>query len=356
MTALTLVAFVFLEGLSSTILVARSVTGRLALPIAEQRHTQYDPLLGWVSIPRVDIPDMYGPGVFLRTNARGFRGTDEVSATVPPGRVRIVCSGDSFVLGYGVDDRHTWCHRLADLNPRIEAVNMGQGGYGVDQAYLWYMRDGRVLDHDLHVFAFITGDFDRLRHSTFAGYSKPLLHVEHGVLETTNVPVPNRGPLLPWLIRSAADLGELRSLELATRVLRRLESRRDSTSDTIDPDTWGVVVRILESLAETNRGKGSLLMLVHLPVRDDYLGLAASEAWRRRLATEAARQGLPYVDLIREYREVPPDDVREMFIPPGAQVYAGAAGHYTVRGNAWAAERLYRHILEIPALARRLAP
>ncbi len=168
--------------------------------------------------------------------------------------------------------------------------------------------------------------------------------------------MPTRGALLPWLIRSAADLGELRSLELATSVLRRVESRRDSASDAVDPDTWTVVVKILESLAATSQSKGSLLMLVHLPVRDDYLGLAASEVWRRRLAAEAARQGLPYVDLIREYREVPPDDVREMFIAAGAQVYAGAAGHYTVRGNTWAAERLYRHLLEIPPLARRLAP
>ena len=28
---------------------------------------------------------------------------------------------------------------------------MGQGGYGIDQAYLWYKRDGTKLDHDVQI-------------------------------------------------------------------------------------------------------------------------------------------------------------------------------------------------------------
>ena len=41
--------------------------------------------------------------------------------------------------GVGNDD--VWCKLLESIDNRIETVNLGQGGYGVDQAYLWYKRN-----------------------------------------------------------------------------------------------------------------------------------------------------------------------------------------------------------------------
>src|SRR5262249_22686948 len=138
---------------------------------AERVHTQYDPELGWVNVPNVFIPSLYGPGVSLRTNAQGFRNDEPVASSIPPGRVRIVCSGDSFTLGYGVSNAQAWCNRLATIDRRIEAINMGQGGYGADQAYLWYRRDGLKIDQDVQIFAFITDDFARMRRPVFLGYA-----------------------------------------------------------------------------------------------------------------------------------------------------------------------------------------
>ena len=51
---------------------------------------------------------------------------------MPPGKTRIICSGDSFTLGFGVDNEHTWPQQLAARNANLETVNMGQGGYGAD--------------------------------------------------------------------------------------------------------------------------------------------------------------------------------------------------------------------------------
>jgi hypothetical protein len=42
-------------------------------PVAERLHTKYDSVLGWVNEKNVDIKDMYGPGIYLRTNSQGFR-------------------------------------------------------------------------------------------------------------------------------------------------------------------------------------------------------------------------------------------------------------------------------------------
>jgi hypothetical protein len=117
---------VVVEGFASYMLAVRDIM--TAYPLAERRHTKYDPELGWVNEASVHIPDMYGPGIYLRTNSEGFRNNHDFDTAVPNGKYRIVCSGDSFTLGYGVDNDHTWCHRLTALDPRLETVNMGQGG------------------------------------------------------------------------------------------------------------------------------------------------------------------------------------------------------------------------------------
>ena len=159
---LIVVTLVFLicEGLSSTAFVAYRIF--LRKPLAERLHTGYDETLGWINLPNIYIEDMYGPGIYLKTNGQGFRNNKDFSPRTPNNKSRIICSGDSFTLGYGVDNDHTWCQLLVSINGRLETVNLGQGGYGIDQAFLWYKRDGSKLDHDVHIFAFITRDFVRI--------------------------------------------------------------------------------------------------------------------------------------------------------------------------------------------------
>ena len=141
--------------------------------------------------------------------------------TLAPDRrpARIVCSGDSFTLGYGVDDEQTWCARLEAREPRFETINMGQGGYGIDQAYLWYRRDAAMLDHHVQVFAFISADFGRLLSDRFQGYGKPVLRMKQGALVLENTPVPRAAFALPWLAEHRAAFDELRSLALLRRGL-----------------------------------------------------------------------------------------------------------------------------------------
>src|SRR5579872_941799 len=67
--------------------------------LTERKHCEFDPLLGWVNLQSMNVPDLYGPGLGLTTNARGFRGEREIEDEIPMGKTRIVCSGDSFTLG-----------------------------------------------------------------------------------------------------------------------------------------------------------------------------------------------------------------------------------------------------------------
>ena len=167
---LILLGLVLLEGISSAVLFVWDIVQTSRRPLAERTHTRYDELLGWVNVEKVEVEDLYGEGLSLRTNSQGFRANQDYDVTPPNGKLRIICSGDSFTLGYGVDNDHTWCQLLTTLDDRLQTINMGQGGYGIDQAYLWYERDGLPLQPDVHLFTFITADFWRMRQRSFHGY------------------------------------------------------------------------------------------------------------------------------------------------------------------------------------------
>ena len=49
--------------------------------------------LGWVNRPNVSLPNLYGTGRSLHTNAQGFRADTDYAHAKPPGSLRIVCTG-----------------------------------------------------------------------------------------------------------------------------------------------------------------------------------------------------------------------------------------------------------------------
>ena len=145
---------------------------------------------------------------------------------------------------------------------------MGQGGYGLDQAYLWYKRAGLPLDHQLHLVAFITDDFLRMQFDDFVGYGKPLLGVRGDSIAVLNAPVPNRSRLGRWWVAKGNRVMNLNIVQLANRVFgdpptdRYNAARNDSTRT--------VVARIFQDLARINAAKNSRLVLVLLPGASDY--------------------------------------------------------------------------------------
>ena len=361
--ALLVLILALVEGLSSLALFVQRVARTPVM--AERRHTQYDPLLGWVNLPNVDIKNMYGRGIYLRTNSQAFRNNADFSVAVPANKVRIICSGDSFTFGYGVDNDHTWCQLLAAKDSRLEAVNMGQGGYGVDQAYLWYKRDGVRLAHDIHLFAFISADFRRAAGRSFFGYGKPLLKLENDQLVVTNVPVPKRAFVVPWLTQNRAAINSLKTSEL----LRLLATGGERiTSPPADGPAGGepagaestggrtlqepVAGKILAELAQLNRANNSVLVLVYLPVHNP--GPEAPK-WREYVHRAAEQLGLLLVDLTDAFNGLSSEEVTSLFIQEGQLDYTNAGGHYTVSGNQRLADILHEKLLSFPEVRKKLA-
>ena len=344
--------FLFVEGLASFIFVARTASPAQS-EIAEKRHTRYDADLGWVNSPNVNIPDMYGPGIYLRTNAQGFRNDHDFSRQVPPGKVRLICSGDSFTLGYGVSNDSTWCQDLASLDPRMETVNMGQGGYGLDQAYLWYARDGSALDHDVQVFAFIGSDLSRMAGDTFDGYPKPVLALQSGSLVVRNVPVPKLGVWNRFTQRFQA-FRQLRSVALLQRVLFHANPGAGVGSVGSRPAVLAVANKVFDQLSELNRTRNSTLVVVFLPTRGEYQNGLPSHI--EKLKMDLMARGFYWIDLVDDFRKLPPDQAARLFIGEAAvPAFRDAAGHYTVEGNRYVAELLHERIASIPAIAEKLS-
>lgn len=335
---------VALEGLASyTILLYDIAT---TSPLIERRHTQYDPDLGWVHVPNIRIADLYGPDKYLAINSQGFRSERNFDLAVPDGKVRIICSGDSFTLGYGVDNRHAWCELLTSFDPRLETLNMGQGGYGVDQAYLWYKRDGSKFAHQIQLLSFITDDFLRMPFDSFYGYAKPVLKERNGALVIDNVPVPRRTYDLSWLTTQVGNVNHLRTVQFVTKALRKvgLTSRnapRTAESDARE-ETKRVLRKIFEDLKRNNEMKGSRLVLVLFPVEDELLKETPQE-WIEFIETESKAQGIMLINLFDDFHSLPRKDILDMF---------GTDWHFTERGNEFAARVIYERLRNEPSLTQ----
>jgi len=323
--------FALLEGGASLLFIANQIR---RTPSAEASYSRYDETLGWVSRPNGTFPDMYGPGVYLRTNSQSFRNDRDFPRAVPAGKTRIICSGDSFTLGFGVNNDQAWCQRIAALNPQFETVNLGQGGYGFDQAYLWYMRAGAALDHQVHLFAFITDDFKRMQSDQFLGYGKPVLGIRNDSVFVSNWPVPKTWWLTRWRGTHAHAIGNLNIVNLAGRVFPRPAPSEQEVAAR-DQATQKIVARMFENLRNTNRQKGSRLVLVYLPGPSDYRINETTAAWRAFVQGEASRLGVGYVDMVAELKRLTPDSSVTMFAPNL---------HYTVLGNEFVAAALSREL------------
>lgn len=95
----------------------------------------FDPELGWTNQPgRASVlPIVIGE--------QGARGGRDYPPEPAEGVLRLAYFGTSFVFGSEVADEETWCAQLEELDPRLEALNFGVGGYGTGQALLRMRRE-----------------------------------------------------------------------------------------------------------------------------------------------------------------------------------------------------------------------
>lgn len=346
----------FLEGLCSSLSASYQLFSPQDHGTLSGAVMHYDEQLGWVTVPNFYRGNYFAPGIGLRTNSVGLRASEEFTPQIPVDKLRVICSGDSFTFGEGVGDDHTWCRLLESMDQRFQTVNMGESGYGVDQMYLWYRRQGAGLDHSVHVFAFIIEDFRRMQLASYVGYGKPVLRVRNGELVTENVPVPRQSTALPWLERKRVQLQEFRSVRLLGSLVGWALPARDAFSNGPTDQQAQTIDKMLENLQAIEKQKDSALLLVCLPTTVHHHEQSGpAPAWRAWIRAESAKRGIAFVDLVEDFHKLPVTMQDGMFIWPGSVHYfAEAPGHYNDEGNEWVTKELYKRLLALPEVAEKL--
>ena len=332
--------FIFFEGFCSSLFVIDSTISSLSS--AQKKYQDYDKLLGWLTIPNIKIKDTFGPNSDVTSNSKSFRNDKEFKVEIPKGKKRILCCGDSFTFGIGVNNKSTWCEQLASLDNTLETINMGQGGFGIDQAYLWYMRDGKSLDHNIHLFAFITSDFQRMRlYERYPYYYKPVIKLVNGSLKITNTPVPRHSIFYRKILDFVPVLQRFRFYELFTNKLPIKYKEKISISS--DNEVKQIALEIFKELEEANKKKNSSLVLVYLPTAFEYLELRdETNSLREWVKQEALKRNILFIDLYDDYLQLPYEKAITLFLKNDL--------HYSEEGNRFIAETIYKKLKSLKLL------
>lgn len=298
--------------------------------LSEERHCQYDEEFGWANKPETVIADFYGPEMTISINSQGFRGLENYDAMNDA--YRLICLGDSFTLGYGVDDRETFPFQLQqNLKAGTQVVNMGQGGYSVGQSYLWLKRSAPELKPDLVVCVFIVEDFRRLNSTlTGNGFSTPQFEVENGSLVVSNIPVPKKLQAGETLSQNFAIAESLTNHSMLAKGIAKMVS-----SEKMDADEHALFVA-LHLLRETSRicNEMNCPMVVALtPTLPELFDPASSLKYQQysdSLKSFLKTEGIPFHDLRPAFQNL---DSETIFLDEKFH-------HYSAEGNRVVAEAL----------------
>ena len=336
---ITCIVLVFVEGLSSTTISLYQLLWHSSPPGLRQ----YDKTLGWTARPDVYFADTFGPGKYMRTNSQGFRNDVEFDAGMQKNKIRIACSGDSFTFGEGVANNHSWCNYLPELDNRLETANLALPGYGVDQMFLRYRKDGIPLEHSIHIFAFINGDLMRMGSSHHHQYGKPIMKIDDDTIIVENVPVPH----YRWSLTRSLTRADFRSADLANRVLTRLFPAEQG-GPTLIERVGPVASKIFQTIHQLGEENNVVPVFVFLPTERN---LRKDGSFYRWTVETMSRYDLHFIDLTPALRALPAGKAASFFIDPGEQ----GGGHYTEEGNEWVAGEIYKGLMKIQRIRTLLS-
>jgi hypothetical protein len=345
---ITVLVLSLVEGAASAYLFASDYRAATTPYTMIRPHTTYDTLLGWANRTSFVSPNEFGPGLILSTNAQGFRDTRDVTPVATPGQTRLVCSGDSFTLASGIADGRYWCALLERELPGLRTLNMGQGSYGLDQAYLWYERDGVRYAHDAQILAITDVMLERSTTAKYSGRDKPYLEIENSRLAIRNVPVPRQSMEQLRKTFAARVIEQLRIMQLIRQIPMFGGRRNQEVAAT---QAFPLFEKIFDDLAAVHKQRGSRLIIAYLPTKRD-MQPGPHDEWRRRIAAYAKIHGIRFFDLTPAMRALRPDSLDLVWItrvPVGSPT--GVPGHYTNLGHLWAARRIADSLATIPEFA-----
>ena len=137
--------------------------GSLSEPLPGIRLRQAHETLGWCLRPNMTgFNQTFDYTVRVSTNSKGLRDIEH-DYKKENGVYRIIVLGDSFMEAYQVPLEQSFPRILEkkinnELSARVEVVNLGVGGYGTAQEYLYLKEEGLKYKPDLVILAFLSSN------------------------------------------------------------------------------------------------------------------------------------------------------------------------------------------------------
>jgi len=148
--------------------------GRLRRIANGDTYLRFDGELGWDTMPGSQRSN---GGLSYRNNKAGIRSDHEYAVEPAAGMRRLAAFGDSYTYCEDVNLPDCWTTQVEQAWPGTEIVNYGVSGYGPDQAWLRYQRDGTALHPCAVLIGFMTENVNRV-----VNRFRPFLQPDTGIV------------------------------------------------------------------------------------------------------------------------------------------------------------------------------
>ena len=298
----------------------------------------FDPFLGWENRSDEKVTDDQNDDTITYTiNSSGFRGSREYPKKKASGNLRVLALGGSFVFGSEVDDSQCWPRILEGFSSKLEVLNSGVAGYGLDQSFLSFPHLSREWKPDKVIICYMTMHLQRhvstfrpFGNSRAIPYTKPRFLLERNELVLAPNPlnskeeylnlVANPNEVIPKLgindyyyIRERGrvwdDYGNfVRLLSLAVNRLsvkgRVEEFYKDGYYNT-NCEAFRVTDKLLKRFVDEVKKTGADPTLIILPTRTDLTRITEAEGFKvyDPLLQSLDRNGMPYLDMASTFED-----------------------------------------------------
>ncbi|MGI8586237.1 MAG: SGNH/GDSL hydrolase family protein [Chloroflexia bacterium] len=299
-------------------------------------------------------------------NSQGLRE----SATIGPpaaGTTRVLCIGDSFAFGMGVNAAQAFPHLLngakAADGTSVESINAGVFGYGTDNEAAWLKTYGWALQPKIVLVAFFVGNDVK---DVMLGMDKTTVDAEGRLVATDKskqamagdpgeATAPAKGGgIKAWLEQNSHAYIFLRNLYykvFSPAVKVQKPTVFDAASFYLKaepPDIaagWSKTTALLDSMRADARAHGAQIVVVAIPTReqvhDNYwqemkaqFGLSDDALQRdlpqQKLAAWSAQSGTPLIGLLPSFQAAGKDKL----------LYFRTDRHWNADGHVLAAEQI----------------
>ncbi len=158
---------------------------------------RFDAVTGWSKTPGLRTHRSSGEyAVDFSFNDAGLREDQDVQPdSKDPEQLRVLCLGDSFVLGYSVQREDLFVDILdARWGDEAEAINVGTEGWATDQAVAWLESEGSKWQPDVVLLMPYENDLYWNTQEQYTRYPKPR-YSELGERSQAELADPGAAPL-----------------------------------------------------------------------------------------------------------------------------------------------------------------